>query len=266
MVESIRRMPDVSLAEGRTSVTLRFWQRDSEAWHDVQLFMLADYEENQVNRVLPYQGVWPPPDRELLVERNSLFLTEAQIGDELLIETPDGRQRQVPIAGLTHDMNQAPAQITGVPYAYVNEETMDWLGQPRQYNELHLVVAEGRFDKPHILRVAQEATDKMERSGYTVFWTEVPEPGKHFVEEFLPTILLILTALGVLALVLSGFLVINVIAAILTQQTRQIGVMKAIGARTGSIAQLYLRMVLLFGLSALILAVPLAAMGASVEL
>jgi putative ABC transport system permease protein len=264
MVESIRRMPGVALAEGRAGTTLRFWQRESSAWHDVQLFMLADYEVNEVNRVLPYQGEWPPPDRQLLVERNSLFLTEAQLGDELLIETPDGRQRHLRIAGLAHDMNQPPAQITGVPYAYVTEKTMDWLGLPHQYNELHLVVAEGRFDKPHILTIAHQAADKMERSGFTVFWTEVPEPGQHFVEEFLPTILLILTALGVMALVLSGFLVVNVIAAILTQQTRQIGVMKAIGARTGSIAQLYLRMVLLFGLSALLLAMPLAVMGAQV--
>lgn len=262
MVKSIRRMPEVALAEGRTSIVVRFWQPKTGAWHDLQLFALADYEENQVNRVLPYQGAWPPPDRELLVERNSLFITEAQIGETLLIETSDGTQRRLPIAGLTHDMNQAPAQITGIPYAYVSQETLDWLGLPRRYNELHLVVAERRFDKPYITRVAQAAADKLERSGYTVFWTEVPEPGQHFVEEFLPTILIILGALGVLALVLSGFLVINVIAAILTQQTRQIGVMKAIGARTGAIARIYLRMVLLFGVSALLLAMPVAALGA----
>jgi putative ABC transport system permease protein len=262
MVKSIRRMPEVALAEGRTSTIVRFWQPQSRAWHDLQLFALADYEENHINRVLPYQGPWPPPDRELLVERNSLFLTETGVGESLLVETSDGTQRQLRIAGLTHDMNQAPAQITGIPYAYVSQKTLEWLGLPRRYNELHLVVAERPFDKPHITQVAQAAADKMERSGYTVYWTEVPEPGQHFVEEFLPTILIILGLLGVLALVLSGFLVINVIAAILTQQTRQIGVMKAIGAGTSAIAWIYLRMVLLFGLSALLLAMPVAAAGA----
>jgi putative ABC transport system permease protein len=262
MVKSIRRMPEVALAEGRTSTVVRFWQPESAVWHDLQLFALADYEENNINRVLPYRGPWPPPDRELLIERNSLFLTETGVGETLLIETGAGTQRHLRVAGLTHDMNQAPAQITGVPYAYVSQKTLGWLGLPRQYNELHLVVAERAFDKTHTRQVAHDAANKMERSGYTVFWTEVPEPGQHFVEEFLPTILIILGLLGVLALVLSGFLVVNVIAAILTQQTRQIGVMKAIGARTGAIALIYLRMVVLFGLSALLLALPVAALGA----
>jgi putative ABC transport system permease protein len=158
-------------------------------------------------------------------------------------------------------MNQAPAQITGIPYAYVTRDTLAWLGLSRGFNQLQMVVAEGRNDKGHITHVAQAAADKLARDGMIVVWTEVPEPGKHFVEDFLPTILIILSTLGVLALILSGFLVINVITALLTQQTRQIGVMKAIGARPIQIAELYLRMVMCFGVGALLLAVPLGALG-----
>ena len=85
-------------------------------------------------------------------------------------------------------------------------------------------------------------------------WTEVNDPGQHFAMEFLPTILLILSLLSTFALLLSAFLVINVITAILTQQTRQIGVMKAVGADPRQLTVLYLRMVLIFGLCALVLA------------
>jgi putative ABC transport system permease protein len=63
MVESIRRMPEVALAEGRTSIVLRFWKADAGAaspagglWQDLQLFALADYEDNQIDRVLPFEG------------------------------------------------------------------------------------------------------------------------------------------------------------------------------------------------------------------
>jgi putative ABC transport system permease protein len=159
-------------------------------------------------------------------------------------------------------MNKPPAQITGIPYAYVTCDTLEWLGFPCRYNELHLVVAEGRFDEGHITQVAQAARDKLERSGYTILWTEVPKPGHHFAQDFLPTIQLILGVLGTLALVLSSFLVINVVTAILTQQTRQIGVMKAVGADSTQITALYLRIVLFFGLGALLLALPLGATGA----
>ena len=259
-VEAIRRMPEVAVAEGRSSRIIQYRQPSGE-WHDLQLFALEDYTNNQVNRVRPWQGVWPPPDHQVLIERNSLGLTGAQVGDALVVENSLGDQRSLVIAGLVHDMNQPPAQITGVPYAYVTHDTLEWLGLPRSFNQLQILVAEGRKDKAYITRVAQAATEKLERDGLEVTWTEVPEPGKHFVEEFLPTILLILSILGILALVLSAFLVINVITALLTQQTRQIGVMKAIGARPMQIAELYLAMVLCFGVGALFLAIPLGAIG-----
>lgn len=259
-VESVRRMPEVAVAEGRTTAVIQYLNESGE-WHDIQLFALEDYNDNQVNMVYPWEGAWPPPDHQVLIERNSLGLTGAEVGESLLVENSLGQQRTLPIAGLIHDMNQPPAQITGVPYAYVTRDTMEWLGLDRRFNQLQLLVAEGRYDKAHITQVAQAAADKLERDGLVVTWTEVPEPGKHFVEDFLPTILIILTSLGVLALILSGFLVVNVITALLTQQTRQIGVMKAVGARPVQIAELYFAMVACFGVGALLLAIPLGAVG-----
>jgi putative ABC transport system permease protein len=262
-VDAIERMPEVAGAEGRHKAVVRF-QLPSGAWHDLELFALDDYTDSQINIIRPWQGTWPPPDREILIERNSLFLTEAEVGDVLHIETAAGDRRDLPVAGLAHDMNQAPAQITGIPYGYVTRDTMEWLGLPRGYNQMQITVAQRPLDKGHIIDVAHAAADKMEESGYAVFWQEVPNPGEHFVMDFLPTILTILTSLGTLALILSGFLVINVITAMLTQQTRQIGVMKAVGADAGQISSLYLRMVMVFGLCALILALPLGFLGSSV--
>lgn len=262
MADAIRRMPTVAQAEGRFRLRARYLQDNGE-WHDIELLLLEDYVANAISVVKPYAGSWPPPDRELLIERNSLFLTERAIGETLHIETPTGVERTLPIAGLTHDMNQPPAQITGVPYAYISCETVEWLGYPCKYNELLLVVSSGQTDQPHITEVAKAVSDKFEDAGYTVLWTEVPVPGHHFAQDFLPTIQLILGILGTLALVLSGFLVFNVITAILTQQTRQIGVMKAIGAQSGQVTLLYLRLVFAFGLLALLFAVPLGVLGAT---
>jgi len=263
MIDAVRRMPEVASAEGRFRTVVRYLQGGKE-WHDLELLALEDYETRFINIINPWQGVWPPPKKGLLVERNSLFLTQVALGNTILLETSDGHQRTLPIVGLTHDMNEPPAQITGVPYAYVTCDTIEWLGFPCRYNELHLIVREGRFDKAHITQIAQAATDKLEDSGYPVLWTEVPEPGHHFAQDFLPTIQLILGVLGTLALVLSSFLVINVVTALLTQQTRQIGVMKAVGADSTQITALYLRIVLFFGLGALLLALPLGATGAYV--
>ena len=261
MVDAVRRMPTVASAEGRFRTVVRYLQGGKE-WHDLELLAVEDYDVRAINIINPWQGVWPPPARQLLVERNSLFLTQVKLGETILVETSEGQRRTLPITGLTHDLNEPPAQITGIPYAYVTCDTLEWLGYPCRYNELHLIVQGDRFDVAHITKIAQAATNKLEESGYPVLWTEVPEPGHHFAQDFLPTIQLILGALGTMALILSSFLVINVVTAILTQQTRQIGVMKAIGADATLITTLYLRIVLFFGVGALLLALPLGATGA----
>ncbi|MEZ4734960.1 MAG: FtsX-like permease family protein [Caldilineaceae bacterium] len=93
------------------------------------------------------------------------------------------------------------------------------------------------------------------------FWSYVPEPGKHEFEQFLTPMLLIFGVLGVMSLLLSCFLVVNIISAILAQQTRQIGVMKTIGARNDQIVGMYLVTMLIFSLLALLVAVPLGWLG-----
>ena len=87
-------------------------------------------------------------------------------------------------------------------------------------------------------------------------------PGRHPANDLLQGFFLVLGFIGALALVVSGFLVVNTVSAILAQQTRQIGVMKAIGARNDQIAGHYLGLVLAYAILALIVALPLGLLGA----
>src|SRR3712207_8698730 len=70
------------------------------------------------------------------------------------------------------------------------------------------------------------------RSTLFPYTTLFRSPGKHPADTAIQPLLLILGVLGVMSLLLSGFLVVNTIGALLTQQVRQIGIMKSIGART----------------------------------
>jgi putative ABC transport system permease protein len=67
-----------------------------------------------------------------------------------------------------------------------------------------------------------------------------------------------LSAIGFFSLVLSGFLVVNTITALLAQQRRQIGIMKAVGATGKQVIGLYLVLVSFYGLLALLLALPIS--------
>jgi putative ABC transport system permease protein len=134
------------------------------------------------------------------------------------------------------------------------------LGGSRDYSEVLLRVngtPEQLLDKEYITAVAESVADKIERSGLTVQRVDVPDPGELALQSLFDSLALLLTPLGLLALGLSSFLVVNTISALMSQQVRQIGVMKAIGARRGQIVILYLGAVLIYSLAALAVAIPL---------
>lgn len=261
LVQVVRRTDGIREAEGRRSIRVRL-QVGSDRWRTLHLDAIHDYDDIRVHKLMPERGAWPPPKRELLIERASLTLTNAAVGDTVVVETADGKQRRMRIAGLAHDMNKPPAAFVGTPFGYITFETLEWLGFPRYFNQLYIVVAEKETDKDHIQAIADQVQDKIEKSGRTVYWAWIPEPGEHPSNESVEPMMLILGMLGTLSLFLSGFLVINTISALMAQQVRQIGMMKAIGARFTQIIQMYMGMVLFFSVLSLTAAVPLGGLAA----
>ncbi len=260
LIEAVRRMPEVAQADGQRRVMARI-QTGPERWQETALYVLPDDGVREVNMIRPQTGAWPVPNQALLIERASLIKTNAHMGDLITVALSSEHTRTLPIAGLTHDLSVPPAAVAGQAFGYLTFETLEWLGGPRGYNQLIFVVNGDRTDEAHIRAVASKVEQLILRSGREIITTEVPTPLQHPLEMILPTILTLMTMIGSLALIISTFLIINTIGSILTQQTRQIGVMKAIGARSTQIAGLYFVMASGFGLLALLLAVPLSAFG-----
>lgn len=261
LLKSVRRMPEVEDAAARLSIISRA-SLGPGRWRDLTLFAVPDYDNITINQVRPETGPWPPPRNALLVERNSLPLLEAEIGDTIVVELADGRQRELLLAGTAHDINLPPARFTNQAFGYITFDTAERWGFPRQYTSLSITVAEHKDAAEHIQAVTDEVKKKLQSGGRSVSFTWVPTPGKHPADEILPAIFLLLGALGLLSLLLSGFLVVNTIAAILAQQVRQIGVMKTVGARSSQLIGIYLGTVLIFGLLSLLVAVPLGVLAA----
>lgn len=261
MLEAIARMRVVADAEGRRALTVRY-QSGPGQWRTIQLVALADYERNTVNKVWPAGGAWPPPDRAFLMERSSQQAIGARVGDTLLLELPDGRRRSLPVAGAVHDIGQFAGAFNNVVYGYVTLDTLEWLGEPRAYNQVMFTVAERAEDKAHIERVARAVRDKIEKSGNAVAMTYIPDPFEHWSEDVGRAMFMILTVLGVMSLALSGFLVVNTITALMTAQVRQVGIMKAVGARSPQILGMYLAGVTGFGVLGLLVGIPLGVVGA----
>ncbi len=261
LLQTVRRMDEVAEADARRTLTLQL-QVGPDEWRTMNVIVFADAEDIRTHLVDPWVGEWPPPDRTIVFERASLPYTNAEIGDLVTIEAEDGRLRQLPIAGTAHDIFTNPVQFTNQPNAYMSVDTMEWLGFGNYFDEIHIIAAGDALDKDHVTAVANTVQNKLEHAGYTVYFTYIPEPGEHPASEVINPLLSILGILGVLALGASGFLVVNIINGLLAQHTEQIGIMKAVGARSSQIVSMYFVTVVMFGLLSLVVAVPLGALAA----
>ncbi len=259
-IRSVRAMPHVQNADARRYLIARV-ETQPGVWKNLWLFVKANNEDVRVDKVSPLSGAWPPPSRQILIERSAVDYMGVQTGDIVTVKFPSDATRQLRVAGITHDPAMMPAQIDGTPYGYITFETLEWFGEPYGFNELH-VVSDRPEDKAWSQQVLNQAKTKAEKAGYTIPMTMTADPGQLPLNDVLQGLLLLMGLLGLMSLGLSVFLVINTVSALLAQQRRQIGVMKAIGGSTMQILGMYLVMTMLYGAAALVLAVPLGIIGA----
>jgi len=260
-LQSVRAMPNVLAADARRNISARIKVGNND-WKNISLFVFADYNDIRVNKAARQSGAWPPPEHELLIERAALSVIKANVGDTVTVKMPNDTQRQMRISGAAYDPAQMPAQLDGTPYGYITFDTLEWLGDAYGFNELHLIATHPE-DKAWAQRVVNQVKDKTEKSGYTIPLSMTAEPGQLPMNDILQAILMLMGALGVMSLFLSIFLIINTVSAILTQQRRQIGIMKAVGGSSAQVLGMYLAMVTSYGILALIIAIPLSIAGAN---
>ncbi len=261
LAESVGRLPGVAEAEARNEISGRLIIGTDRKFK-IGLQVVPDLGDMRVNQLPLVSGAAVPALREMLVERRSLPYIGAKEGDWVVVETMNGVRRALRLAGVVHDLSRGSAEMTGLVSGYITPETLEWLGYDRKYTQLLIRVPGNPRDKQEIQTVADQVAAKVERGGLKVNSVFVREPGFHPAETLMNQVMLLLGALSLLALLLSGFLVVNIISAVLAQQVRQIGMMKAIGAQTYQVLGMYIGMVVVFALLALALAIPLGGLGA----
>ena len=265
-VESIRQMPGVESAQGRTVVLLRARLKTptGERRSNLILHALPDFNDQQVSIVDRLSGPLEPPRRELLLERASFALFGLSApGEFITLELSDGTTRQIQVAGAVHDINAPPPRFANFGSGYVTYDTLAWLGFSRTYNQVRVRVSEEQTNRAHIQAIADQIKKRIEDSGRVFFSTGIAlNPGRHYADEQIQSMSLILAVIGGLSLVLSGFLVINTVTAVMQQHVRQIGIMKTIGGRARQLTVMYLSMVAALGALSLTVSIPLGSTGA----
>jgi putative ABC transport system permease protein len=266
LVDSVRRLPGVSDAEARPVISGRLRVGNNQ-WVPLILFVVRDFHDLRMDRFVPDSGAWPPADGEVLIERSSMSVARAAVGDRVIVRTSDHAERPMRIAGTVHAAGLAPGWMEHAVTGFVSWGSWD-RGRPARIKGttaggtpavpgLRILVGGNRLDEHHIREVANRVSRSLATQGHNVTRIDVPTPGRHPHAAQMDTFLFLLGAFGALTFVLSAVLVANMIHALLTEQLRQVGVMKTLGASTRQIASLYLGQVSILAAAALCIGIPL---------
>ncbi len=250
-----RNRPELQSAEFRDLS----WQRieaHPDEWIPVWLFGVEDFNNLSLARFHGEKGKKVPEPGTMLIERNGQLISDLAVGANARIRA-GSKVREVPVSGVSFDPAQAPATQDHLIYAYVDKQTYtDITGEPS--NQRLLLRLKDVKTRKDIQTAVNRLLADLESMGITVASVNIPKLDEHPHQWQLNTLLLLEGSITFLAFLMGAILVSQLMAAILARQIRQIGVLKAIGASRFPVFQIYLAMVLIVGVAATIIAIPLA--------
>ncbi len=262
LLDGVRKIPGVLQAERHATILARM--KVGRDWRPLLLFVIDNFEDMKTNKFTRISGAWPPPPGTMLVERTALRIMNSQPGGSIVIRTPHGEQKPVPIAGIVHDPGLAPAWQEQTGYAYITLSTLRWLGEEQGFDELRVLVADGGSSLESIEEKSHSIADWIEGQGHKVHEVQIPPPQRHPHQGQMNAVLTLFVVFSFMTLMLSAILVSTSLSTLMTKQIREIGVMKTIGANSFQISGLYLLMLLIICASAIVLGIPPSKLSANI--
>ncbi len=240
-VRALEALPGVAAAE-RRAVAYTQW-RAGNRWLDIQLEGIERFEDIRVNQMSLLEGHFPGRG-EIALEGTARDLAPLRIGQQIEVRGPAGEILHLTVSGFTRTPYYPAASILRFTVGYVPAATVrPFLGT--------------RGDNRLLIRL--EAPDQREETGVQIrelldrrrlpYWSlQAHDPETFTGHRELQTLLRLMTALSILGVVISAFLVMNTLAAIVAEEVREIGILQALGATRWQILQVYFRAGLTYAL------------------
>ncbi len=257
-VDHLRNVKHISQVEGVTDFTYRaLTTNNTHIPIEIQAFQ--NFEDKKINQLHLREGRLPQNEREIALDFNKVKLASVGIGDSLTLLLPSGKERQLVVTGIVQDMTIGAGGLGGGFFiaplqGYIISKTLPWLEQTDYYNKLLVTVTDGE-DQPMMHAVVNAIEKEFKRNGLLALNSTTLNSTAHPNGPYLDSMISILVILGLLVVFLSGFIITNMISALLNQQIQQVGVLKTIGASRWQIGSIYIVLILVYSLLALAIAV-----------
>ncbi len=259
MADRLKNIKGVKGIEPQNEIPVRYRLNPDDDWQPAQITMRADYEDQQFSLLQLKEGEWPHRNNAGIDIRAAQYLG-LEFGDQITFEL-DGTDRALSLTGkIRHHWMTSP-DFGDDPRFFVDARGLERFNIPDgEFNQL-LVQVEPYSDD-FAREVASEIKDRLGKEGISVAVTFYNKPDEHWGKQFFDGLNLVLELLAVVSLFMSVVLIYNTLLALITEQTNQIGIIKAIGGKTGIIIKVYLIGVLAYGALALFISLPLGAYAA----
>ncbi len=254
-LDALRQLPDVTAVQGMALYPF-YWKMAGDAeFEEGRIFSYsAPFDQLALEPTSLVDGRYPiAGQHEIAIERRFAEEHGVGVGDTLVLRilTGSGVEETWTIVGTVYQAYQypvalgAPAVIRGETMVFAAHEDAQYIGGFQGFNVLM-----GRYTS---FKAADEGkglwnATLASATPYSASSTVAEDPAKNSFIEQTRSFTSVLGLLAVVALLVSGFLVFNVINSIVLEQRRQIGVMKSLGATGGDSFGIYAGMALVYGI------------------
>ncbi len=233
VVRALAAIPGVAAVE-RRAVTFTKWRVESR-WLDVELQGVEDFADVRVNQMELLQGRFPGRG-EIALEVSARDLLPVNVGQEVEIRGPEGAIRRLVVSGFTRTPYFPSAGLMRLTVGYVPAgEVRPYLGTR---GDNHLLVRLAGLERRE--DTVSQITALLDRRRVPQGTPTVRDPDVFTGQRELETLLQLMTVISILAAVVSAFLVTNTLAAIVAEEVREIGILKALGAGRRQVLRVYL--------------------------
>ena len=254
---SLREVPGVEDIEPYNSVNVVYKLHPEDEWKQGVIQMRDNYEQQKYELLQLRGGHWPNGKNEIAVERMGAQSLNIGIGDSVIFKIND-KERVLPITGFIRHPFVPPPQFMDLAFFFVNGEGMERLGIPQgKFGGFYVRVTP--YSEEYAREVATQIKDKLAKQNIDVAGFQYEDPNKHWGRTFMDAMTQVQQLLALICVVIGAVLVFNTISNLITQQTNQIGILKAIGGRMPTIVGMYLVSALVYGTLAFLIAFPLGA-------
>jgi putative ABC transport system permease protein len=262
LIDVITRVDGVALVDGRKTVSVRARVAGEDRWENLTLIAVNDPEKQQLKELTLQEGTFPSKEGNLLLLAEALNDFDVETGSLLEIQLQDDTIRTITVTGIVKDYTAGVENTMNRRIAFMDSDDLPYFHSSPEMNTLYVSVEGDSNDLTHVQEVAKDVQEKVKDTGRIIYSQRIQTSDQHPYGNYIDAVSVILNFVGILIVILGSFLVINTMNSIISEHTRQIGVMKLIGAQSRDIVKMYTVLVLLFGLVAFLIGVPAASFSA----